>query len=268
MVYSQSHQQQGIPMETENEIVISSAQGANVPSPRNETSQFIQLVERVVLSPDVDVDKLDRMLTMQERILERNARMQYDEAMVKLQSMLPEVEKTASTDKAKYAKFEHILSAIKPALLSCGFSITHRTVTGAETVTVTAILSHRAGHREETSLTLPVDKSGSKNSVQAIGSSVEYGRRYTMNSLLGIATKDADNDGRGNRGAQQPESEFITKTMISALRSLIKQAGSTEADFCKLARINDLGELAKTRYKAAVSNLQFTITKNKEAAQQ
>ena len=178
--------------------------------------QFISMIERVVLNPQTDVEKLDRMLAMQERILDRNARMEYDEAMAKLQAELPEVEKRASTDKAKYAKFEHILAAIKPALVKHGFSITPRTKNDNDSITITAILGHRGGHREETSLVLPSDKTGSKNAVQAIGSSVEYGRRYTMNSLLGIATKDADNDGGRSRQGQDQGQLHLSRADVHA----------------------------------------------------
>lgn len=220
----------------------------------SETSQFIALIERAATNPNVDVEKLSRMLDMQERILDRNARTQFDEAMVSLQAELPEVEKRAKADKSMYAKFEHIIMAIKPVLMKYGFAVTHRTETTADTVKVTAILSHRGGHREETFLILPMDKSGSKNAIQSIGSSVEYGRRYTMNSLLGIATKDADADG----GKQQKQSSegFVTKAMIADLRKLIKQAGTTEQEFCAMARIPTISDLSASRYPAAVEKLK------------
>ena len=57
---------------------------------------------------------------------------------------------------------------------------------------------------------LPPDDSGKKSPVQAIASSTEYGRRYTMNSLLGIATKDADVDG-GRAKGDQDEPELTAK---------------------------------------------------------
>lgn len=165
---------------------------------------IIAMIERVALDPNSDVARLEKMLDMQERILNRNARMEFDAAMADMQAELPEVEKLAKakvmhkgggSHEISYAKFETILSAIKPVLLKYGFSITHRVSVNAQEIKVTAILSHRGGHREETSIVLPPDMSGGKNAVQAVGSTVEYGRRYTMNTLLGIATKDADTDG-------------------------------------------------------------------------
>lgn len=166
----------------------------------SELSAIMQVVERVAMNPDADMNKLQQMLDMQERVLDRNARMEYDAALAQMQAELPEVEKAAKGHNSMYAKFEHILSAIKPCLKEYGFSITHRVKVENQLIHVTAILSHRGGHREETTIALPSDTSGGKNAVQAVASSTEYGRRYTMNSLLGIATKDADKDGG------QPES--------------------------------------------------------------
>jgi len=44
-------------------------------------------------------------------------------------------------------------------------------------------------------MTLPLDNSGSKNAVQAVGSSVSYGKRYVMAALLNITTRGEDDDG-------------------------------------------------------------------------
>ena len=71
-----------------------------------------------------------------------------------------------------------------------------RTQTGDGFVRVAGILMHREGHREETEMQLPIDASGSKNTVQAIGSSTAYGRRYVLCALLNIATGDEDDDGQ------------------------------------------------------------------------
>ena len=62
---------------------------------------------------------------------------------------------------------------------------------------MTCILTHDMGHSEETSLEGSADNSGSKNSIQAIGSSVTYLERYSLLAATGLAVKNADNDGAG-----------------------------------------------------------------------
>lgn len=175
------------------------------------------IVQNVATNKDVDVDKMSALLDMQERILNRNAKQEFSSALANLQAELPEVEKLATGHNSKYAKFEHILAAIKPHLIKYGFAITHRCDNREGLITVTAVLSHKGGHSEETSVVLPADASGGKNAVQSIGSSMEYGRRYTMNALLGIATKDADVNG-GNY--QEPEGLAIALNSIKNAKSL------------------------------------------------
>ena len=50
---------------------------------------------------------------------------------------------------------------------------------------------------------LPADTSGSKNVVQAIGSSVSYGKRYTMQALLNITSGGEDDDGHSGGEAAE-----------------------------------------------------------------
>jgi hypothetical protein len=57
-------------------------------------------------------------------------------------------------------------------------------------VTIETVLSHETGEWISSTLTLPVDK----NTAQAVGSAITYGRRYALSAILGIATED-DDDG-------------------------------------------------------------------------
>ena len=55
---------------------------ANV-HPISETQAIMSVIERVAMSPDADINKLEKMLDMQERVLDRNARMDFDAALAK-----------------------------------------------------------------------------------------------------------------------------------------------------------------------------------------
>ena len=43
----------------------------------------------------------------------------------------------------------------------------------------------------------PLDTSGGKNNIQAMGSAVSYLERYTLLAITGLSTKEMDDDGRG-----------------------------------------------------------------------
>lgn len=185
-----------------------------IPAVSAETQAIMQMIERVVLNPEADMDKLDKMLDMQERILNRNAKQAFTADLAAMQAELPLVGKAGQGhNQARYAKLEDINEAIRPTLQQYGFAVTFRTKQSDKAVTVTAILSHKLGHSEETDLILPLDTSGSKNAVQAVGSTVSYGKRYALCALLNISTGD---DADGNQPVDTSEIERPLADIASA----------------------------------------------------
>lgn len=160
----------------------------------NESAAVLQVIERLVLNDSVSIEKVEKMLDMQERILNRNAHQAFTADLAAMQTELPLVAKNGrGHNQAKYALLEDINQAIRPALQKYGFAVTFRIVQTEKQVSITAVLSHRLGHSAETSITLPIDVSGSKNATQAVGSTISYGKRYAIGALLNISTGD-DND--------------------------------------------------------------------------
>lgn len=141
------------------------------------------------------IDYLNKLMDLQERYQSGMAKAAYDADMAAMQGDLPVVEKRREGHGWKYADWGDIKREVNPVLQKHGFAITHRIEAGEKEIVVTAICSHRDGHREETSLPLPYDTSGSKNTVQARGSSVQYGIRYTGCAIAGIAIGGEDKDG-------------------------------------------------------------------------
>jgi len=159
----------------------------------NETP-MLSMIERAARDPAVDIDKMERLVQMQERALAREAKAAYDAGMAELQPELPSIgERGNAADRYTYALWEDINAAIKPILSKHGFALTFRT-SFAEKIGVTGVLSHRCGHREETTIMLPADASGNKNAVQAVASSVSYGKRYTAGALLNLTSHGEDDD--------------------------------------------------------------------------
>lgn len=158
-------------------------------------SNVLALISKAAADPSCDLDKMERLLSMHERMLTRQAQAEFAEAMSQMQAELPSIgERGDAAGRYTFALWEDINAAIKPILQKHGFALTFRTDT-ANGITVTGILTHRNGHREETSLTLPADASGNKNAVQAVASSVSYGKRYTAGALLNLTSHGEDDDG-------------------------------------------------------------------------
>lgn len=213
--------------------------------PRDEKSAVLAVIERAALNKDVDITKLEKLLDMQERILAKSAEMAFNSAMAQMQAELPVITergeiKVNGVLRSRYARFEDINEAVKPILQRHGFAISFRTDTTKDTVKVTGILTHREGHATQTDMTLPVDLSGQKNAVQAIGSSVSYGKRYVMEALLNITSKGLDDDGRGTDAPMpDPEGKQLLEACASMGALQKAWAGLTAAQRKTLAKVKE-----------------------------
>lgn len=221
-----------------------------------EASAIIAVIERAALNPSVDIDKMERLLQMQERIMDRNARAAYAAALAQMQPELPiiaergGIKDRSGSVQSRYALWEDVVGIITPILSKYGFALSFRTGNEGDKVSVTGVLSHRDGHSELTSLTLPVDTSGSKNAVQSVGSSTSYGKRYTTAALLNLRTGEPDDDGRDG-GYQR-----IDASQVADLRALIQEVGADLPRLLQFWKIDKLEDINVTAYKDVVASVE------------
>ena len=166
-----------------------------------QTVGLINQIERICMNPEMDVNKLEKILDMQERILDRQSEQQFQIDLAAMQADLPAIEKNGKIVVGKdvrstFAKYEDINRAIMPVMQTHGFSLTFESQQAATYINVIGILRHKGGHKESTQLQIPFDTSGSKNAVQAVGSSLSYGKRYIATALLNLTTVGDDDDGQ------------------------------------------------------------------------
>lgn len=166
----------------------------DLPNRRNEGTTILSVISRAAADQSVDIDKMERLLQMHERMQDKQAAAEFAADLAEMQDKLPSIgERGNAAGRYTYALWEDINAAIKPILRTHGFSLTFRT-DFADGITVTGVLLHKSGHREETSIKLPADSSGNKNAVQAVASSVSYGKRYTAGALLNLTSHGEDDD--------------------------------------------------------------------------
>ncbi|MEL6859275.1 MAG: ERF family protein [Pseudomonadota bacterium] len=196
------------------------AEQALVEAPQNEvavqsdTVAMISMLERAAANDAVNPEKLLRLYDLHERMQAKSAEKAFYASMAAMQPSLPVVEHTKEIrHKEKlistYTPWEDIDEKVRPIYGAHGFGLQFDIKQEPNTpIVVTAIVMHEGGHKTETSIQLPSDTSGAKNTVQGIGSAITYGKRYAACAALNITTRGqhGETDDDDGQAAAKPMS--------------------------------------------------------------
>jgi len=105
--------------------------------------------------------------------------------------------------KSRYADLTSVIEACKAALNKHGITFLQPVRSGESGVVVETVLLHTSGEWISDELELPV----SKNDAQGVGSAITYGRRYGLQSMVGIPAEDDD----GNAAAKSPADRVLAR---------------------------------------------------------
>lgn len=219
-----------------------------------QDNQFLSLLDKALSQDSFNPDTLGKMLDMQERIMNKNAEVSFNQSMAEMQPKLPVIKKTKKAHNSNYAPYEEIEKQVRPIYTSFGFSIDYNSKSENGLFTFFGTLSHKDGHSKTAEIELTADKSGSKNDIQAMGSSISYAKRYLLGMLLNVVTADDDNDGNNF--------EYINDNQVAELDKLIEETRSSEVNFLSVMKADYMGEIKKSDYKKAVNLLNSKAKKN------
>jgi hypothetical protein len=239
----------------------------------------LALIERVALDPRADVEKLECMMAMYERLKAKEAELAYNAAkgrilkklagikIVKNRSVLCEVEKgkpqKGTYEAFKYAPLEEIDKHLRPLLaeehMDLSYSDEPREGAG---ILIRGRLKHLpGGHYEDSFMPAPPDTTGGKSDVQAVGSTNSFLRRYIACNIFNIVVVGDDDDGTGGT-----IDEAQTKTILDLLKKA--KGGPKFLKYMKAQSIEDAGSLeaavatiAARDYRKAISTLEEQIVK-------
>jgi hypothetical protein len=207
----------------------------------------------IAIEKGADLEKLEKLMDLQVRWEQNQARKAYHEAMTAFKSNPPEIEKDKKVSygntKYNHASLANVTAKINSELSKYGLSASWTTAQSEKGVTVTCKISHVLGHSEETSLTAGLDKSGAKNDIQALGSTISYLERYTILALTGLATSEMDDDGQGT-------ATFISDKQKSTIIDFIQSKEVDEVKFCAFMGVEEVGKILETDYNKAIAALK------------
>lgn len=226
------------------------------PLPEQQPSNLLEVIARAVANPLVDVEKMEKLLAMQERVVADQRKTAYFAAMARIAPLLPEIDKNGRVAfegkggnpgmDRRYARLEDIDRAIRPIISAEGLSLSFDTQPGeGGKIRVIGRLAHRDGHSETKQLDLPHDSSGAKNGIQAVGSTVSYGRRMIAKMFFNLMERGEDTDGN--------DPSTITEEQSRDIQAAVEGAGMNMARFCVYMGVGKVADILAKDYQKALT---------------
>ena len=177
-----------------------------------EPSTILQVIQSAAINPDVDIEKMERLMAMHERLTDKQSEAIFHQAMTAAQSDVPPIhkDKTNKQTHSSYASYEGMDKVLRPIYVKHGFSLSFDT--GSDPlegcIRVLCYVSHSGGHSKTYQCDMPADGKGAKGGdvmtkTHAAGSGMSYGQRYLLKMIFNIAFSDDDGNAASGRNIAQ-----------------------------------------------------------------
>lgn len=180
---------------------------------QSQAGGLLEAISRAAADPSVDVDKMERLMAMHERMVAKNAESAFNDALASCQSELGTIAADATNPqtRSRYATYAKLDRALRPIYTKHGISISYGTEDSPkpEHVRVIAYVS-REGYTRIYRADMPADGKGAKGGdvmtkTHAAGAAMSYGARYLLKGIFNISIGEEDAD--GNTKNAMPEGQ-------------------------------------------------------------
>lgn len=182
----------------------------------SSATSILQVIERAASDPAVDIDKMERLMAMHERIVLRDAEAAWNDAMAACQKEIRQVAPDAFNPqtRSRYATYPALDAVLRPVYSRHGFALsfdTEPSPLGAEYIQVICRVS-KGPVTHPYKIDMPRDGKGAKGGdvmtkTHATGAGMQYGMRYLLKGIFNVAIGELDNDGNAPKEAPEPDAE-------------------------------------------------------------
>lgn len=181
------------------------------------TTTPMSLIEMAV-AKGADINTIERLVALQERMQAREAEMAFNDSMNKAQKSMGPVNTDLENTQthSKYASYWALDKRVRPIYSLHGFSLSFDTgeTEKPDTVRVLCYVSHVSGHTRTYHADMPADGKGAKGGdvmtkTHATGAAMSYGQRYLLKNIFNIAIGEEDTDGNGGMDGVSEQCEWI-----------------------------------------------------------
>ena len=208
---------------------------------------------RMAVAGGADLDKLEKLLGIQERWEANEARKAFHQAMADFKANSPKVTKDKKNKQydSMYTTLGNLVNTVNPELSKQGLSASWD-IKQNGTITVTCRITHKLGHSECSSASAPADISGAKNAIQQIKSTITYLKAVTFEAITGLASTDAnlDDDGKGTSDAP------ITDEQAATVKEHLLAKEVDEKAFLKYMKCESLDQIMASQYNKAITAIK------------
>ncbi|GBR15378.1 ERF family protein [Gluconobacter frateurii] len=224
-----------------------------------QAASMMEVIANAASNPNCDIEKMQALLAMQDKLIEREARAEFSAAMATACGEIPQVERNGTVSLNgkggyKFTKWEDMDRVIRPILAThhLRLSFNTRSAEGSNAKVIIGTISHANGQSQSAEIELPLDAGQGRNPLQGFGSTISYGKRYCAEMLLNIVRCDEDTDGRYKSG---PPAEGITAEQKDEIIELLKQSGKDTLQFLAWVGVKTLDEMTPDQFVRGKSGL-------------
>jgi hypothetical protein len=190
--------------------VIDLLEATTLPAINNPTPSYLL---QMAVQQGADLDKLERLMALQERWEANEARKAYRDAFATFRGNNIIIPKTKHVDRGRGGSFEQaeydvICNRLSPALSALGFGFRHDQKFGTRRVMtdglendvgwvwVTCYLEHNKGHTESLTLEGPPGDLSVNTPTQNMQTTASYLKRQSLLAITGTATGGEDDESK------------------------------------------------------------------------
>ena len=192
--------------------------------------QRMALLREALTNPDVQPEKAQAMAELMFRMEDRDREAAFIRAKVAAISEMPRIGQDGHNThlKSRYAKWETMQPIVNRVLTKHGLSLSFVVGGDAGKLTVRPVLQGHGWTEQGEAMPLPADTGPGRSAVQAVGSSVSYGKRYTAMAMLNILQAGVQEDDDGAGGSTDPYDQLTDSERDLVDEGRRQAAGGTD----------------------------------------
>ena len=225
-----------------------------------EGATLLSVISRAAADPGTDVEKMERLMLMYERVEAKRAESAFNDAMSDAQSRMRTIGADANNPqtRSKYASYGKLDKALRQIYTDNGFSLSFDTGgdAPADCVRVLCYVSHRAGHSRTYHVDMPADGKGAKGGdvmtkTHAVGAGMSYGMRYLLKMIFNVAVGEEDVDGNDVGPVAT-----ITDAQEIQINDMLEATGSDKAKFLKWLKVEKVSDISAKSFDSVMATLK------------